>query len=207
MAGGTFNRLSGKVRPGTYINFESTRRDVIPIAERGTVIMPLINHDYGPAGEFITLENSSPDASREKLGYSVYDNHPNMLLLKECFKKAKKIIVYIPRQGKPAAATADPLTGTAQYGGAHGNELSFAVTENPLGGFDVTKYLGVVELETVEGVETVEELIEADSGAWITFSGAGALTATAKTQLKDGTTGEATVADMTEFLDATEARS
>lgn len=64
-----------------------------------------------------------------------------------------------------------------------------------------------MELETVEGVETVEELIEADSGAWITFSGAGALTATAKTQLKDGTTGEATIADMTEFLDATEARS
>ena len=98
MAGGTFSKLSGKVRPGTYINFESTRQDVIPIAERGTVIMPLLNHDYGPAGEFITLENSSPDANREKLGYSVYDNHPNMLLLKECFKKAKAIIVYIPCQ-------------------------------------------------------------------------------------------------------------
>ena len=207
MAGGTFNRLSGKVRPGPYINFESTRRDVIPIAERGTVIMPLINHDYGPSGEFITLENSSPDASRAKLGYSVYDDHPNMLLLKECFKKAKKIIVYIPRQGKAAAATADPLTGTAQYGGTHGNDFSFAVTENPLGGFDVTKYLGAVELETVEGVKTVEELIAADSGEWIVFTGTGNLTATAKTQLQNGTTGEATVADMTEFLDATEARS
>ena len=28
----------------------------------------------------------------------------------------------------------------------------------------MTKYLGVVELETVEGVETVEDLIAADSG-------------------------------------------
>lgn len=207
MAGGTFNRLSGKVRPGTYINFESTRRDVIPIAERGTVIMPLLDHDYGPAGEFITLENSSPDASRAKLGYSVYDAHPNMLLLKECFKKAKKVIVYIPRQGKKAAATIDPLTGTAQYGGTHGNDFSFAVTPNPLGGFDVTKYLGVTELETVEGVETVEELIAADSGEWIVFTGTGDLKATAKTELKDGTTGEATVSDITAFLDASEARS
>ena len=46
---------------------------------------------------------------------------------------------------------------------------SFAVTSNPLGGFDVTKYLGTEELETVEGVETVEALIEADSGAWGAF--------------------------------------
>ncbi len=207
MAGGTFNRLSGKVRPGTYINFESSRRDVIPIAERGTVVMPLLNHDYGPAGEFITLENASPDACREQLGYSVYDDHPQMLLLKECFKKAKKIIVYIPRQGKAAAAAAGPLTAAAQYGGAHGNDFSFAVTENPLGGFDVTKYLGVVELETVEGVETVEELIAADSGAWIQFSGTGSLTATAKTELAGGVTGEATVSDITDFLDASEARS
>lgn len=71
----------------------------------------------------------------------------------------------------------------------------------------MTKYLGVVELEAVEGVETVEELIAADSGEWITFTGTGQLTATAKTELKGGVTGEATVSDITEFLDASEARS
>lgn len=73
MAGGTWSKLVGKARPGTYINFRTTETNLVGNSERGTVILPLINYDYGPAGEFITIENSSPDANYSKLGYSVYE--------------------------------------------------------------------------------------------------------------------------------------
>lgn len=208
MAGGNFSKLSGKTRPGTYINFESQRQVTIPISERGTMLMPLVDHPYGPDGEFITIENSSPDAHRAELGWSIYENENiNMVRIKEAFKNAKTVIVYIPSQGAKATAASDTLSATAQYGGARGNALSFAVFANPLGGFDVTKYLGTEELETVEGVDTVEELIAADSGQWITFTGTGNLAATAKTQLSGGVTGSAVVADYTKFFDAAEARA
>ena len=99
MAGGTFDNLAGKVRPGTYINFESTRHDLIGISQRGIVLIPLIAHDYGPAKEFITLTGDAPDVAMAKLGYSVYDDNPNMLLIREAFKNSSTVIVYIPNQG------------------------------------------------------------------------------------------------------------
>ena len=207
MAGGTFNKLTGKTRPGTYINFESQKQSVIPISPRGIMLLPLIDHPYGPAGEFISLECAAPDASREKLGWSVYDaGNINMIRIREGFKNAKTVIVYIPKQGAKATATSGTMTATAQYGGARGNDFSFTVVANPLGGYDVTKYLGIEELETVEAVETVEELIAADSGKWISFTGFGDLSAVAKVQLEGGETGSATVSDYTKFLDAAEAR-
>ena len=96
MAGGTFDKLVGKVRPGTYINFVSTKHDTVGISSRGIVIIPLTNHNYGPVGEFITLDCGSPDAAIDKLGYSVYDSDDNrqMLLIREALKKAQKVIVY-----------------------------------------------------------------------------------------------------------------
>lgn len=62
MAGGTFDKLVGKTRPGTYINFVSGKNDVLGISSRGTVIVLLTNHNYGPVGEFISLDCSGPDA-------------------------------------------------------------------------------------------------------------------------------------------------
>ena len=59
MAGGTFNPLSGKDRPGTYINFKSTRTDTIGMGERGTVVIPLPNHTWGPAAQFIRLTTAA----------------------------------------------------------------------------------------------------------------------------------------------------
>lgn len=100
MAGGTWSKLSLKERPGTYINWETKEQNIIGIAERGTVIMPLLGHNYGPAKEFITIENSSPDAQYAKLGYSVYE--APLLLVKEALKSAKTIILYIPTQGEQA---------------------------------------------------------------------------------------------------------
>lgn len=52
MAGGTFDKQVGKDRPGTYINFQSGKHDTVGGSDRGIVIIPLKNHNYGPKGEF-----------------------------------------------------------------------------------------------------------------------------------------------------------
>ena len=81
MAGGTFDKLVGKTRPGTYINFISTRNDTVGISDRGIVIVPLLKHNYGPVGKYITLDVSSPDAAIAELGYSIYDKDENRQML------------------------------------------------------------------------------------------------------------------------------
>ena len=46
MAGGKYDKLAGKTRPGTYINFESDRNDTVGNSERGIVLLPLL-HGWG----------------------------------------------------------------------------------------------------------------------------------------------------------------
>lgn len=107
MAGGRFDKLVGKVRPGTYINFESGRdAAVISAGTRGTVIVPLPKANYGPAKQFIKLTNASPDAAAATLGYSIYDDDDNrqMLLIREAFKRATTVYVYVMTEGKEATA-------------------------------------------------------------------------------------------------------
>lgn len=204
MAGGTFDNLAGKVRPGTYINFESTRQDLIGVSPRGIVLIPLIGHDYGPAKEFISLTGDAPDAALTKLGYSVYDDNESMLLIREAFKNANTVIVYIPNQGAKATGTAGALTATARYGGARGNSLRFTVTANPVKGFDVTVFLNTAIVSQYEGLTTIAELVAQDD-AWVKFSGTGALSANAGITLSGGTTAETAASDITAFLDASES--
>ena len=106
MAGGKFDKLAGKTRPGTYINFQSERTDTVGTSERGTTIIPLMKPAYGPAGTYIELTNSGPDAAYAKLGFSVYDSDTNrqMLLIREAFKNANKVLVYIVKEGTKAKA-------------------------------------------------------------------------------------------------------
>lgn len=204
MAGGTFDNLAGKVRPGTYINFESTRQDLIGVSPRGIVLIPLIGHDYGPAKEFISLTGDAPDAAMTKLGYSVYDDNESMLLIREAFKNANTVIAYIPNQGAKATGSAGALTATARYGGTRGNSLRFIVTANPVSGFDVTVFLGTAIVSQYEGLTTIDELVEQDD-SWIKFSGTGALSANAGITLSGGTTAETAANDITAFLDAAES--
>lgn len=204
MAGGTFDKLAGKVRPGTYINFESSRQDAIGIGERGVVLLPLIGYSYGPEKQFIPIDGSNPDAHISDLGYSVYDDNPNMLLIREALKKAREVIVYIPKQGAKATGTSGTLTGTAVYGGSRGNDLSFSIVQNPVGGFDVTVYLGTDIVSEHEGVSTVEEL-SAQPDNWILFTGTGELAAAAGVSLTNGADGTTANSDITAFLDASES--
>ena len=149
MAGGTFDKLAGKVRPGTYINFESTRQDTVGISERGIVLLPLAGHNFGPAGEFITLLASAPDAERLKLGYSVYDEENRlMLLIREAFKNAAKVIVYITASGDKATGAAAPLTVTSRYGGERGNAIRTAE------GFEISEYGRIPTAEEINEIFT-----------------------------------------------------
>lgn len=205
MAGGKFDKLVGKKRPGTYINFISTRQDTQGVSDRGIVIIPLINHTWGPTGEYITLNSSSPDAEISKLGYSIYDEDTNrqMLLIREAFKKAAKVLVYRVNKGTQAKATSAPVTATAKYGGTRGNKLGFSVVANPVGGFDVLVNLDGSKVAEYNGLKTVEELASFDN-EYITFSGTGSLTAVAGVNLTGGTDTKAENSDVTAFLDTIE---
>jgi len=206
MAGGNFDKTVGKVRPGTYINFEDNDTSLVNGSERGTVLIPLRNTDYGPAGSFINISAAALDAARPYLGYSVYESDPanNMLLIREAFKGASTVIVYICTEGTAAASgTGGNVVGTAKYKGARGNSLSFAIITNPAGGFDFEVYLAG---ETMEVFEGVTDLTEVDS-AWITFAfaqGKTEIAAVAGVALSGGTSGTTTNGDVTAFLDAAE---
>lgn len=201
MAGGTFDPLVGKVRPGTFINFRSTKQESKPLSERGIVLIPLLNADWGPHKEFITITQDAPDANFAKLGHSVYDINDNMLLIREALKRARMVIVYRPTDGVKATATAAPLTVTAKYSGERGNDLRFVIATNPVSGKDFVLYLGTEKLFEVNGVTNVEDLPAND---WVTFSGTGALATTAGTNLAGGSNGVQVNGDITDFLDDSE---
>lgn len=208
MAGGKFDKLAGKVCPGTYMNFESTRSDTVGTSERGTVIIPLLKPSYGPAGSYIELTNAGPDAAYAKLGYSVYDSDPNrqMLLIREAFKNASKVLVYIPKEGTKAVAKNElepNLTATAKHGGTRGNALTVTVAANPVGGFDVTVSLAGNTAAYYEGLSTVDDLIAQDC-EYVTFTGSGALAAIAAMNLTGGTDATVQNDDLTTFMDTWE---
>lgn len=209
MAGGTFDKSVGKVRPGTYINFVGTKQDTVGGGERGTVILPLFHTDYGPAGELLTLSASAPDAAKGKIGYSIYDNDPagNMLLIREAFKGAATVIVYICTDGKTAASgTGGGLTATAKYKGTRGNALTYSVAENPTGGFDVEIYLDGSKVESYEGIQSADDLLQS---AYITFTASGetGLSAVAGVTLNGGEDSEPSNGDVTKFLEIAENAS
>lgn len=208
MAGGKFDKLAGKTRPGTYINFKSERADTVGTSERGTAIIPLMKPAYGPAGSYIELTNAGPDAAYAKLGFSVYDSDTNrqMLLIREAFKNASKVLVYIVKEGTKATATneATPtLTATAKYGGSRGNALTVTVAANPVAGFDVTVSLAGNTVAFYEGLSTVADLIDQNC-EYITFTGSGELAAIAAMNLTGGTDATPQNSDVTAFLDTLE---
>lgn len=206
MAGGKYDKLAGKTRPGTYINFESDRNDTVGNSERGIVLLPLIGYDFGPAKTPIILTAAAPDAYSVGLGRSVYDaTNDKMRLIREAFKKASKVIVYITESGTAATGTAAPLTVTAKYGGTRGNDIHVSVVTNPVGGFDVTVYLDADATAVYEGVKTVEELIAAAADdKLVKFTGTGDLKAASGVKLAGGTNVTSANGDVTAFVDKME---
>ncbi|MFC0414514.1 phage tail sheath family protein [Cytobacillus solani] len=196
MAGGTYTAMN-KVRPGVYINFESEPKPLGSLGERGivTFALPL---SWGVEKEVLEIE--AGENVRAKLGYSLTD--PELLLVREALKRAKKVILYRLNEGTKATATADTLTITAKYSGIRGNDISIAVQKNI---DDATKF----DVQTlVEGAEmdlqTVESIEQLHSNDWVTFSGTGVLTETAGISLANGSDGTATNEDHLDYLCAIE---
>lgn len=210
MAGGSFEPNVSKVRPGTYIRFQSTRQETLGTADRGTVILPLGTTDYGPAGEMMYITAENPDAYFTKLGYSVYDNdaNGNMLMIREALKGAAKVIVYICTAGATkATGTGGGLTGTAKYKGTRGNKLKYVIIANPVSGFDVTVYLDGALVEEFNAVATYADLAGSE---WIDFaksSDEAVIAATSGVTLAGGTNGTTTSAEVTAFLTAAEGEA
>lgn len=207
MAGGTFDKNVGKARPGTYVNFISTRTEQVSGGPRGAAIIPLAGTDYGPAKTPLKITAAAPDEHMAKLGHSVLDiDNGNMLMIREALKGANTVYVYIVTEGTAAAqGTGGGLKGVAKYKGTRGNKLKYSVVANPAGGFDVDVILDGTVMESFDGVTTVAELAGSE---YITFTAAGEdtpIAAVAGVSLAGGTDAEATDnAGVTAFLDDAE---
>ena len=115
-----------KKRPGDYINFKSKRQQSPSGSTRGTALIPLIGLGWGPDKGILKLTAASPDADVAKLGHSIYDTNDFMLLIREAFKNAVTVIVYIINNGDKATKTTGGMTVTAAYGGIRGNDIAVA---------------------------------------------------------------------------------
>lgn len=206
MASGIFEKGVGAIRPGTYVNFVGKVKEAIE-STNGTVILPLTGTTYGPAKKFIKLTADAPDASRALLGHSIHDDSDDMLMIREAFKGAGTVIVYILAEGKTAASgSGGGVTATAKYKGTLGNALTYSIAANPVSGYDVDVFMSGVKLESYEGVTEVADL---SGSQYITFAATGGatLSATAGVTLAGGEDEASTNADVTTFLDAVEGQN
>lgn len=204
MAGGTWKEGVPKVRPGVYVNVRNGRVREQPVSREGIVLLPMVGYDWGPQGEFLEVNNDNPDGMKVKLGHSVYDDNKFMRMIRLALLSATKVILYIPSGGSAATATISltggEVTATAKYPGTLGNSLKVVSVENPVGGFDVSIYLGEQEVEIFEGVTALSNCVS----EYVIFSGNGTLEAFASKSLENGTNPSTDNAGATAFLDASE---
>lgn len=196
MAGGTW-KAQNKIRPGVWINIETTQQTLGTLGERGVASLPL-SLSWGPSKQVITVDAGAD--TKDVLGYDI--TAPELLPLREALKRAIKVLLYRLNEGTPATATNNGLTVTAKYGGIRGNDLKIIVQTNiddPTK-FDVVTLLAGDIIDT-QIVSEIEELIQND---WVNFSGTGAPIVTAGLNLTGGSDGTVTNADHTAYLNTVE---
>lgn len=194
MAGGNFT-VQNKVRPGAYINVKSAGKALGSMSDRGIATLPLVLN-WGEVKKVITLE---PGSDFEKLlGYGALD--PELILIRETFKRAGKILLYRVNGGAKATKASSPLTVTAKYEGTRGNDLAVKVLADVdvPSSFIVQTYLAGKLMDEQRG-KTIADLVAND---FVTFSGTGALTANAGIVLSGGTNTEATSSDYSDYFEA-----
>ena len=212
MAGGIFKNASGKVRPGTYVNLKNGRA-VNPVSsERGVAVIPFLEYDWGPRGEFIQISSGSPDAHIAKLGRSIYSNNSFARMLQLMLMNAATVYVYIIDGGAKATKTitlgtgndAPTMTATAKYKGSLGNSVQVVSVANPVSGFDISILVDGEEVELFEGLATVGDLDGVSEYVDFTGTDSTALVAFASQTLTGGTDTVSGNTGMTGFLDACE---
>lgn len=204
MPGGTWTSQN-KVRPGVYIRFTSTQGLGLTVGERGVVAIcePM---SWGPVGSVQTVE-----AGADTTPFCGYDiTSPNARFLQQIFlgtnrtAGASKVLLYRPSASgsAQAKATAGALTATALYPGVRGNAISIVITEEAdEETFTVTTVVDGSAVDEQTGIAAVSDL---EPNAWVSWSGTGAVTATAGTDLSGGSDGTVETAAYSAFLDVIE---
>lgn len=198
MGGGTFT-VQNKILPGAYINFVAKGGN-ITTGERGVAVLPLVLN-WGEEGKIVSL--SAADFTRLApvvFGYDATD--PALLLVRECFKRAKTLKFYRVSGGEKAANTVGGIAVTAKYSGSRGNDIRVGVNVNvdEESKFDVVTYLEETEVDR----QTVAAASELAENEYVTFGGEGTLTAAAAASLAGGSDGVVDGSAYTAFLNALE---
>lgn len=166
MAGGTWI-TQNKVRPGAYINVKATGKVDATETDLGVVTIPL-ELDFGPENVVVEV-NSEKDL--EQFGHDLSDKQ--MLLVREAFKRVKKVLLYRVGTGVKAIAEEGTVTITANYSGTRGNDITVvtATNVNVEEAFNVETYLEGRLVDT-QVAKTVSDL---KPNKLVTFSGEGEL--------------------------------
>ena len=197
IGGGTFT-LQNKVLPGVYMNFVSASGGV-SAGSRGIASIPA---ELGWGAEDTIIKMDSGDFNRQAVTVFGYDaTAPELLLIREAFKRAKTLLVYrVDGGGSKATKEIGGITVTARYSGTRGNALKVAVLENTDESFDVVTYLDTTEMDR----QTATEAAGLTANDFVVFGGEGPLSAAVATALEGGTNGTANGAAYTRYLSAVE---
>ncbi len=200
MAGGTFEKGVSKRRPGLYVNFESAALSRIESGERGTVVIPIIC-SWGESKSFKVIEKEKDVF--ENFGHKVIE--PEVIYIREAMKRANKVIAYRLNDGVKATATwGTPETiVTAVHGGVKGNNITIKCTDISASTKKTVETYFNMKLVDEQVVENIEEFKE---NGYVTFSGTGAISATAGTTLSGGTDTKASDNDYLDFMDHSEVQ-
>lgn len=205
MAGGTWTNQNKK-QPGVYINVKSSMAQSVKIGDRGVVAIcePL---SWGPEGEIMTINVG--DDFTQYIGYD--STNKKALFLREIFKGSDrtagpvKVLLYRPRatDAVKATTTIEPLTVTAKYNGARGNDITVSIIADPdnTGSFIVQT---VVDGE-VKHSQSGKKVTDLKDNDWVLFSGTGKLVPSAGVTLTGGNDGAVSSAAYSEFLGVLES--
>lgn len=204
MAGGTWT-AQNKIRPGVYIRFQSKQEFGFTIGSRGTVAIcePL---SWGPVG--VLTEIRAGEDPTPYIGYPM--TAPQAKFLQQIFlgsnrtDGASRVLLYRPTGTSSAQASAEiaPLTVTAKYPGARGNDITIVVEADPDN--EDSFFVDTVVDGTIVDRQAAETADTLTANDWVTFSGTGALTANAGTPLTSGADGTVAATAYSTFLTALE---
>lgn len=197
MAGGIFIQQN-KVRPGFYHKFTAAPKTKNLFGEIGVAALPLAL-DWGSNEEMIVLH---ADASEREFYQKLGQPKDKILPVREVLKRAKTLITCrINGAGDKAELdmTPQPVIATAKYAGERGNAISVSIEEEVSGSgiYCVKTYLDTVLQDEQNGITQAEDIRDND---WVTFAGAGAITAAAGGSLTGGTNSTPALSDYARFL-------
>lgn len=163
MVGGTWT-TQNKVRPGVYVNVETSGGALGTVGSRGITSLAL-TLPWG-AAKVITPIIAGEDTFKA-LGYDI--TAPELLLVREALKRARTVLLYKLNDGTKSTVTVGTLVATARYGGIRGNALKVVVQTNidDSSKFDVKTLLDNAVVDT-QVVANIAGLIPND---WIVWSG------------------------------------